>query len=53
MALRQIRTKEDSILRKKSKVVTDFNEKLHTLLDDMRETMQEECGVGLSAVHIG
>ncbi len=53
MALRQIRTKEDPILRKKSKVVTDFNEKLHTLLDDMRETMQEECGVGLAAVQIG
>ncbi len=53
MALRQIRTKEDPILRKKSKVVTEFNEKLHILLDDMRETMQEENGVGLAAVQVG
>ncbi len=53
MALRQIRTKEDEVLRKKSKVITDFNNKLHTLLDDMRDTMHEAQGVGLAAVQIG
>ncbi len=53
MALRKIRTKEDEILRKKSKVITEYNDKLHTLLEDMRDTMHEEQGVGLAAVQIG
>ena len=40
-------------LRQVSKPVVDFNEKLHTLLDDMYETMVESKGVGLAAPQIG
>lgn len=53
MALRNIVKGDDPILRKKSRVVTDFNERLHTLLDDMKETMEEADGVGLAAVQVG
>ena len=41
------------ILRKKSKDVVKFDKELHTLLDDMYDTMQEYNGVGLAAVQIG
>lgn len=53
MALRKIVTKEDPILRKKSRVVEKFDEKLWTLLDDMAETMESAEGVGLAAVQVG
>ncbi len=53
MALREIRTKEDEILYKKCKVVKKFDERLHILLDDMRETMNERDGVGLAAPQVG
>ena len=38
MAIRKIRVNDDPILRKKSREVTEFDERLFTLLDDMRET---------------
>lgn len=53
MALRKIVTKEDTILRKKSRTVEKFDEKLATLLDDMAETMYHAEGVGLAAVQVG
>ena len=53
MAIRMIRESEDEILRKKCKVVKKFDEKLHTLLDDMAETMHEANGVGLAAPQVG
>ena len=53
MALRTIRIDGDSALLKKSRTVTDFNERLHTLLDDMRETLMEANGVGLAAPQVG
>lgn len=53
MAIRVLRLEGDPILRKNSKEVKDFDEKLHTLLDDMRETMHEFMGVGLAAVQVG
>jgi len=53
MALRNIVKIGDDILRKKSKEVTEFNERLHTLLDDMWETMKSERGVGLAAPQVG
>lgn len=53
MACRTIRTEEDPILRKKSKEVIKFDEALWALLDDMKETMDQENGVGLAAVQIG
>lgn len=53
MALRNIREDGDSILLKKSRPVTDFNQRLHTLLDDMRETLLQADGVGLAAPQVG
>ncbi len=41
------------ILRQKSKDVESFDSELHTLLDDMNETMMYRGGVGLAAVQIG
>ncbi len=43
----------DKRLRKKSKPVEVFDEALHTLLDDMYETMIERGGVGLAAIQVG
>lgn len=53
MALREIRQDGDPVLRKKARAVEDFNARLHTLLDDMAETMYEADGVGLAAPQIG
>jgi len=53
MAIRNIVTKEDPILRKTSRPVERFNEKLWQLLDDMKETMYKAQGVGLAAVQVG
>lgn len=53
MAQRNLRIVPDDILRKHSKPVTKFDEKLHQLLDDMAETMYEAGGVGLAAVQVG
>lgn len=41
------------LLRKKSKPVSLFDEKLHTLLDNMYETMIEKRGVGIAAIQVG
>ena len=53
MALRNIVEKGDKILEKHCRPVTEFNEKLHTLLDDMAETLQKANGVGLAAPQVG
>jgi len=42
----------DKILKQRSVEVTEFNEELHTLLDDMYETMVAKNGVGLAAIQI-
>ncbi|MCL2571489.1 MAG: peptide deformylase [Defluviitaleaceae bacterium] len=53
MALRQLRFEGDEILRKKAKPVKKIDEKIITLLDDMRETLHDRNGVGLAAPQIG
>ncbi|MDD6807866.1 MAG: peptide deformylase [Oscillospiraceae bacterium] len=53
MALRRVVTKEDPILRKKSRIVEKFDERLWNLLDDMAETMVHAEGVGLAAPQVG
>lgn len=53
MASRNILQDGDSTLNKKSRVVIDFNERLHTLIDDMRETLTAAEGVGLAAPQVG
>ena len=53
MALRKILTDAEPALHKTCKPVEKFDEKLHTLLDDMRETLIESGGVGLAAPQVG
>ena len=53
MAIRNIRTDEDPILRKISKEVKDINDRTKTLIDDMFETMDHSDGVGLAAPQVG
>ncbi len=53
MARRNILTKEEPGLYKKCRPVTDFNARLHQLLDDMADTLEPENGVGLAAPQVG
>ncbi|MBR5509838.1 MAG: peptide deformylase [Lachnospiraceae bacterium] len=53
MAIRNLRTEGDPILRKVSKEVTEITPKIHELIDDMLETMYETNGVGLAAPQVG
>ena len=53
MAIRKIVTLGDEVLRKTSRPVVNFNEKLWQLLDDMKDTMDKAEGVGLAAVQVG
>jgi len=53
MALRNIVKVGDPILRKTSREVTKFDDRLFTLLDDMKETLDKAQGVGLAAVQVG
>lgn len=53
MAIRNILTQDESTLYKVCKPVTDFDERLWTLLDDMAETLHQADGVGLAAPQVG
>ena len=53
MALRNILKEGDETLTKRCRPVTEFNARLHELLDDMAETMTEAQGVGLAAPQVG
>lgn len=53
MAIRNIVKDGDPLLRKTSKPVLKFDDKLGELLDDMYETMIENNGVGIAAPQIG
>lgn len=53
MALRNILTQDEPALYKKCRPVTDFNPRLHQLLDDMAETLAAANGVGLAAPQVG
>ena len=53
MGLRKILTDKDPALHKVCKSVTSFDQKLHKLLDDMAETLEEANGVGLAAPQVG
>lgn len=52
MALRKIITEGNPTLHKICRPVTVFDARLHTLLDDMKQTMQEAQGVGLAAPQV-
>ena len=53
MALRKILTSEEKALYKHCREVTNFDDRLHTLLDDMRDTLMQADGVGLAAPQVG
>lgn len=53
MAIRNVRTEGDPILRKRAKKVGTITQAILTLLDDMAETMYLEDGVGLAAPQVG
>jgi len=53
MAIRNILTKEEPVLYKKCRPVTEFNDRLHQLLDDMADTLELSNGVGLAAPQVG
>ncbi|MBR4109383.1 MAG: peptide deformylase [Oscillospiraceae bacterium] len=53
MGLRKILTDKDPALHKTCKTVVNFDERLHKLLDDMKETLIESGGVGLAAPQVG
>ena len=53
MALRQILTEPNKILREKSLTVKIVDEDLQKLMDDMLETMYAAPGIGLAAIQVG
>ena len=53
MALRKILTDKDPVLRKKSRPFTGFDGRLHDLLDDLKETLEQAGGAGLAAPQVG
>ena len=53
MAILNIMTEGDEILRKKCKEVTEITPRILTLLDDMKDTLKKAQGVGLAAPQVG
>jgi peptide deformylase len=53
MALRNIRKYGDDVLRKKCREVDKIDDRLLTLIEDMKETMYDADGVGLAAPQVG
>lgn len=53
MALRKIVEQGEDCLYKVCRPVTDFNRRLHILLDDMTETLAQAGGAGLAAPQVG
>lgn len=53
MAIRNLIYDDNPLINKVSKKVTTYDENLWQLLDDMKETMEKNNGVGLAAVQVG
>lgn len=54
MAIRQIRGEGDPVLRKKSREVTEIDDRVKTLIDDMCDTLKSSNdGIGLAAPQVG
>ena len=49
MALRKILTDRDPVLHKTSRPVTNFDDRLYDLLDDLKETLANAGGAGLAS----
>ena len=50
--IREIITYPNKLLKQPSKDITQFDKELHTLLDDMYETMIAKNGIGLAAIQV-
>ena len=53
MAIRQILTEPNKVLRQKSLNVDEVNQEIQKLMDDMLETMYAAPGIGLAAIQVG
>ena len=53
MAIRNIRQEGDEILKKQSKEVSEIDDRIRELINDMIDTMHKYDGVGLAAVQVG
>ncbi len=53
MAIQTVLTRGDEILNKKCHPVTQFDQKICDLLDDLRDTLEEANGLGMAAPQIG
>ncbi len=53
MGIRKILTVDEAALHKTCRPVENFDSKLHSLLDDMRQTLIDSEGVGLAAPQVG
>lgn len=53
MAIRTIVQDGDPILKKVCRPVTNFDDRLHILLDDMKETLRQAEGYGLAGPQVG
>ena len=53
MAIRNIRVEGDPLLRKISKKVEKIDDRILTLIEDMKETMYKADGVGIAAPQVG
>ena len=53
MALRNILTDNDPALFKKCRPVTNFDQRLWDLIDDLKETLADANGAGLAAPQVG
>ena len=53
MGIRRILTDKEPALHKTCKPVVNFDGRLHKLLDDMHETLEDSGGVGLAAPQVG
>ncbi len=53
MALRNIVTEGDDVLRKRAREVTEINDRIRGITEDMVQTMRAESGLGLAAPQVG
>ena len=53
MTVRKIVIEPDPILRRKSDYISNVDNQLRLLMDDMLDTMYKAPGIGLAAVQIG
>ena len=53
MGLRKILTDKDPALHKVCKPMVNFDDRLFRLLEDMKDTLIDSCGVGLAAPQVG